>query len=138
MIYIYNIIIIIIMIIMIIIIIIARRQVQARCEMQQLLSVFLQVANCQMLERGSCRSGYVQMQLKWKTCKKTSNGEVAVHHSPLMTPIGGNHSPLKLPLCVLHSAALTHWSSLILSSFWALKICVENSDGLSKQNFFSW
>ena len=48
----------------------ARRQVQARCEMQQLLSVFLQVANCQMLERGSCRSGYVQMQLKWKTCKK--------------------------------------------------------------------
>ena len=106
----------------------ARRQVQARCEMQQLLSVFLQVANCQMLERGSCRSGYVQMQLKWKTCKKTSNGEVAVHHSPLMTPIGGNHSPLKLPLCVLHSAALTHWSSLILSSFWTLEICVENSD----------
>jgi hypothetical protein len=61
------------------------------------------------LERGSCRSGYVQLiAAQMENMQKTSNGEAAIHHSPLMTPIGGNHSQLKLPLRGLRSATLTH------------------------------
>ena len=51
------------------------------------------------LERGSCRSGYVQLiAAQMENMQKTSNGEVAIHQFPLMTPIGGNHSVDFVPL----------------------------------------